>query len=112
MIEFLKKLLALLRNIFAPKNIVIDEAPEITVEVERRGVTIILPVNIWEELESKNYSISVVMYKGKPSSVQVLKTEDGKSKYVSTLKAYMNIKSFINGNPCDYRKENLIFNDK
>jgi hypothetical protein len=112
MIEFLKKLLALLRNIFAPKNIVIDEAPEITVEVERRGVTIILPVSIWEELESKNYSISVVMYKGKPSSVQVLKTEDGKSKYVSTLKAYMNIKSFINGNPCDYRKENLIFNDK
>jgi hypothetical protein len=112
MIEFLKKLLALLRNIFAPKNIVIDEAPEITVEVERRGVMIILPVSIWEELESKNYSISVVMYKGKPSSVQVLKTEDGKSKYVSTLKSYMNIKSFINGNPCDYRKENLIFNDK
>lgn len=111
MLKFLRNLFAIFYNVFSSNDIMIEEPLEDITEVERRGMKILIPTKVWKELEEKNYSISVIIYKGNPSSVQILKNENGKCKYISTLKAYMNIKSFVNGNPCDYRKENLIFNN-
>lgn len=110
MLKFLRNLFAIFYNVFSSNDIMIEEPLEDITEVERRGMKILIPTKVWKELEEKNYSISVIIYKGNLSSVQILKNENGKCKYISTLKAYMNIKSFVNGNPCDYRKENLIFN--
>ena len=80
--------------------------------IKRNTYTIILPHDIKEELDRKRYLISAKMYKGKPSCIQMFKHIDGNSMYIGTLKSYMNVKSFKDGNICNFSKENLIYNEE
>ena len=76
MLKFLRNLFAIFYNVFSSNDIMIEEPLEDITEVERRGMKILIPTKVWKELEEKNYSISVIIYKGNPSSVQILKNEN------------------------------------
>lgn len=77
--------------------------------IKRANYTIILPNSIKRKLDEEGYLISAKMYNNKPSCVQMFKRIDGKSVYAGTLKSYMNIESFKDGDICNFSKENLIY---
>ena len=78
--------------------------------ITRRDVAIRLPRKIYKELKAKGIDISLVKTKtnNKPSCVQLTSYLNGKQIYHGTLKAYMNVKKFKNGDVCDFHKNNLI----
>jgi len=78
----------------------------------RCGCNVIVPIDVARELDNNHYCISVSKYKGKPSCVQMFKTIDGKCKYTGTLKAYMNVKNFKDGNVCNFDFTNIIENEE
>ena len=71
----------------------------------KKKYTIILPVHIFKELSDKRYTISVTS----KSTVQLNKSENGKTVYKGTLKKYMGVVSFNTNNTCDFRYNNLNF---
>lgn len=75
--------------------------------IVRRGFEIILPIEIYNALNIEKISISVVLYKGKPSCIQLTKIIDGKAAYLGTLKDYMKVKSFKDGNNCNFAYSNI-----
>lgn len=79
------------------------------IKITRRNFNIIIPIEVYNELLKNNLNISLSLTKtGEPSSVQLHTTIEGKSKYVSTLKTFMNVKSFKDGNVCNFNKNNII----
>ena len=76
--------------------------------INRRGYDIILPKAVYKELTAKSIDISLVKSKGKPSCVQLTSYHNRKQVYHGTLKSYMGVKRFKNGNVCDFRTSNLI----
>ena len=78
------------------------------VTITRRGHDIIIPTETYDKLSSLKYTFSLTLYKGKPSSVQLLNTENGKQKYRGTLKDWLNVKSFKDGNVCNFKLDNII----
>ena len=42
----------------------------------------------------------------------MFKVVEGKSKYIGTLKTYMNVKSFKDGNVCNFNRNNLIYREE
>lgn len=86
-----------------------DIKESLDIVITRRNQDIILPYDIEDKLKKENISISVTKYKGKPSCVQLSKVINGKSKYCGTLKAYMNVKEFKDGDVCNFSRNNLIF---
>ena len=74
------------------------------VTITRRGHDIIVPKKVID----LGYSVTLTLYRGKPSSVQLWSIIDGKRKYSMSLKELLGVKSFVNGNPCDFRNENII----
>lgn len=80
------------------------------VVIIRRNYEITLPIDIDNKLNEENISISLTKYNNKPSCVQLFKKVNNKSKYIGTLKSYMNVKSFKDGNICNFSRDNLIFN--
>lgn len=78
----------------------------------RKGYEIILPVDIATELEENGLTLSATKYNNKPSCVQMFKVVEGKSKYIGTLKTYMNVKSFKDGNVCNFNRNNLIYREE
>lgn len=85
---------------------------EENIYLNRKDYRIIIPQDIALELKNEGISISATKYNGNPSCVQMFKVIDGKPKYISTLKAYMNIKSFKDGNVCNFSRKNLIYKEK
>lgn len=75
----------------------------------RRDYKIVIPTDIKTQLDNNKISISVTKHAGKTSCVQLFKTIEGKSKYMGTLKAYMNVKSFKDGDVCNFSRDNLIY---
>lgn len=75
--------------------------------IVRRGFEIILPIEIYNALAIEKVFISVVLYKGKPSCIQLCKNIEGKAVYVGTLKDYMKVKSFKDGNNCNFAYSNI-----
>ena len=78
------------------------------IKLVRRDTKIILPYKVYETLYSDGIDISLIKNKGKPSCVQLTSYEDGKQVYRGTLKTYMGVKGFKNGNVCDFRMKNII----
>ena len=78
------------------------------VTINRRGFDITLPKRIYQELTSRNIDISLVKSKGRPSCVQLTSYRDKKQVYHGTLKAFMGVKGFKNGNVCDFHINNLV----
>lgn len=83
--------------------------------ITRRGYTITLPKSVIKECKKNNYSIGLVMYNNKPNTVQVvqnkynLKTKKMSTKYIGTMKDCLGVVGFKDGNPCNFKKSNLIF---
>lgn len=78
------------------------------IDINRRGYTICLPKKVYDILTAKHIDISLVISKGKPSCVQLTSYTKGKQTYHGTLKKYMGVKGFKNGNVCDFRRKNII----
>ena len=78
------------------------------ITINRRGFDITLPKSVYNELTDRNIDISLVKSKGKPSCVQLTSYKNRKQVYHGTLKAYMGVKRFKNGNVCDFHTRNLI----
>lgn len=79
-----------------------------SVVLYRRGYPIFIQDKHLEMLKKKKQYISLVLAKGKPSCVQVTTIVNGKNTYVSSLKKMLGVKSFVNGNVCDFRKSNIM----
>ena len=75
----------------------------------RKGYEIIVPQDIAAKFKEEALTVSATKYNNKPSCVQIFKTVEGKSKYVGTLKDYMNVESFKDGNVCNFNRNNLIY---
>ena len=84
--------------------------------IVRRGCEIILPKSILKECEKNKYRIMLVKNKNnQPTSVQVTtekynpQTKKNKITYIGTLKDCLGASGFKDGNPCNFKKSNLIF---
>lgn len=120
MLEFLKKLLGIKEKCCCEgtcncKKITCD-GPDLEEDFDevivRKDYQITIPYSIKVQLKNEDISISATKYNGNPSCVQMFKVIDGKPKYISTLKAYMNVKSFKDGNVCNFSRKNLIYKEK
>lgn len=68
----------------------------------RRNIEIVLPTDVYKSIQKKGFSVSVT----NSGTVQLL--ESSTSKYCGTLKSFMKVNGFKNGNTCDFHKSNLI----
>ena len=68
--------------------------------LNRRGYEVILPTNIYNQLQKKGYNVILTNQR----SVQLMKDR----KYMGTLKSFMGVTGFKNGNTCDFHVSNLI----
>lgn len=78
------------------------------ININRRGYAIYLPKKVYNTLTAKSIDISLVLSRGKPSCVQLTSYKKGKQTYHGTLKKYMGVRGFKNGNVCDFRRKNII----
>ena len=102
-------LLSWFKGLFKNSKKCCSKASEATyTTITRRGYDIIIPTNTYETLTSLKYTFNLTLYKKKPSSVQLFVTENGKQKYKGTLKDWLNVKSFKDGNVCNFKFENII----
>lgn len=74
--------------------------------LNRRGYEIVLPTHVYNQLSEKNINVGLSM-KGNSMTVQCTKDKQ----YLGTLKQYMGVSGFKNGNPCDFHVRNLILAD-
>lgn len=82
----------------------------------RRGYEITLPKSVIKYCNKNNYRIMLVKNtRNQPSSVQIVKTKyNYKTKtntveYIGTVKKLLNVKTFKDNNPRNFKKSNLIF---
>ena len=73
------------------------------ITLTRRNTDIVLPEDVYTKIQKKGYNISLVK-NGNSSTIQLTKD----NKYVSTLKSFMKVSGFKNGNNCDFHKSNVI----
>ena len=71
--------------------------------INRRGYEIVLPTHIYDMLNENKINVGLVI-RGNSMTVQCTKNK----KYLGTLKEYMGVTGFKNGNPCDFHVSNLI----
>lgn len=76
--------------------------------ITRRGFDITLPKQVYKNLKRQNITISMIIYRNKPSCIQLSKCENGKQRYVGTLKQHMKVRYFKDGNNCNFRFSNLV----
>ena len=69
----------------------------------RRNTEIVLPVDVYTKIQKKGYNVSLVKT-GNSATVQLTKD----NKYISTLKSFMKVSGFKNGDVCDFHKTNII----
>lgn len=72
-------------------------------KLNRRGYEIVLPTSVYNELRDNKVSIGLVV-KGNSKTVQLIKDR----MYAGTLKEAMGVKSFKDGDACNFRVSNLI----
>ena len=109
MLEFFKKLFGIENKCCCGHCNYDGPAVEENIYLNRKDYRIIIPQDIALELEKAKLSISATKHNGKTSCVQMFKTIAGKSKYKGTLKDYMNVKSFKDGDVCNFSRNNLIY---
>lgn len=78
----------------------------------KSGFEIRIPLEVAQKLEDLGYSLSVSKYKGQVSCVHLYKMVNGTSVYAGTLKKFMNVKSFKDGNVCNFSHENIVVKEK
>lgn len=81
---------------------------EKTVTITRSGFDIIIPEITYNRLVQLGYYFGLVKYKGKPSCVQLSILSGGKSIYRGTLKSWLKVKEFKDGNVCNFSNDNII----
>jgi len=111
--ETLKKLfIALLEFLY---NLINKKDTDSTcyISITRRGYDIVLDADVYESLTADKITISLVLASKtkKPCCVQLNKTVNGKQTYKGTLKSYLNVKGFKDGNICNFKYDNLILKD-
>lgn len=79
---------------------------------KRKGYDIFMPESVATRLQDLNYRIDLVLYKNKPSSLQVSVLENSRYRYLGTFKKVFGIEGFIDGDICNCRTDNLIFKDE
>ena len=72
-------------------------------KLNRRGYEIVLPTSVYNELRDNKVSVGLVV-KGNSKTVQLIKDR----MYAGTLKEAMGVKSFKDGDACNFRVSNLI----
>lgn len=82
--------------------------PKVIIKISR-GYKIYMTEEVAKSLEKKHYYISLCLSNGKPSCVQLMHNCKGGSKYVMTLKKFLGVKGFKNGNVCDFLPKNLEY---
>ena len=75
-------------------------------KLNRRGHEIVLPTEVYNGLRENGMNVSLVLH---PNSKTVQLTRN--NKYLGTLKEYMGVGGFKNGNSCDFHISNLIDKD-
>lgn len=85
--------------------VLLDIKPVEYVTLKKKNHNIILPLHVLNELTEKNYTVGVT---GK-GTVQLNRSENGKTVYKGTLKKYMGVTSFRTKDTCDFRYDNLNF---
>lgn len=81
------------------------------ITLNRRGYDIIVPQYVYDELVDKGYTIGLTLTgkeEKRPSCVQLSHTVNGKQQYVGTLKSYMHVKAFNDGNVCNFNYNNIV----
>lgn len=101
-----------LKNLFKKQckcNCCKIKEPEL-ITIGRRGFQITLEKEKYEFFKNNGYSLSITTYKGQPSCVQLKhrNKEAKKTVYVATLKEWLDVKSFKDGNVCNFDPKNLI----
>lgn len=71
--------------------------------ITRRNTDIVLPTDVYTKIQKKGYNISLAKNQSY-STVQLTKN----NKYIGTLKSFMKVSGFKNGNTCDFHKSNVI----
>lgn len=74
-----------------------------------RGYKIYMAEKLSNKLSKERYYVHLCMPRGKPSSVQLIRNENGTLRYIMTLKRFVGAKGFKNGDICDFSPENLIY---
>lgn len=70
------------------------------ITITRRNTDIVLPQNVYTKIQNKGYNIILT----NANSVQLMKNK----KYQGTLKSFMGVTGFKNGNSCDFHVSNII----
>lgn len=78
-------------------------------KLNRRGYEVVLPTSVYNELRDQGYRLGLILNQSKTTaepykSVQIFKD----TQYVGTLKEAMGVKSFKDGNACNFRVSNLV----
>ena len=101
-----------LKDLFLKFKVYCTDMNANLVIIERRGYPITLQRSVYDDLLNQGYVISTSLYKGKPSSVVLRRTTKDGIKENTTLKAYLNVKSFKDSDSCNFKPSNLILKDK
>jgi len=86
-------------------------------KIVRRGYEITVPKSLIKECKENNFFISLVKRNNRPATVQVTsqkydpKLKKAKCVYIGTLKDCLGASGFKDGNPCNFKKSNLIFEE-
>lgn len=79
------------------------------ITMKRRNQDIVMPIYVYNNLLKDGIGVSVCFTKnGKPSCVQLNKMVNGKQTYAGTLKKYIGVKSFKDGNVCNFHENNVV----
>ncbi len=68
--------------------------------LNRRGYEVVLPTDTYNRLQEKGINLILT----NQMSVQLFKNR----KYIGTLKDFMGVSGFRNGNTCDFHVSNLV----
>ena len=104
-------LLSWFKDLFKNDKKCHSEASEATyTTITRRGYDIIIPTKTYKQLKDLGYTFGLVLgpKSKKPVAVQLNVTENGKRIYRGTLRSWLNVKKFKDGNSCNFRSENII----
>lgn len=97
-----------LTNLFKKEVEVVDEPVELII-FNRRGFKITMDKKTYNRMRELGYTFHLALNKGKPSCVH-LKYRDKnlkKTYYVSSLKEWLDVKNFKDGNVCNFNPDNL-----
>lgn len=75
--------------------------------ITRRNIKVTLPKQLVKEMKENKVNFTVWKKEGQKNVVWLYRTNNGE--YLGSLKKNLGVKSFKDGNPCNFKKSNLIF---